>query len=85
MAIETGCVRVLRGRMGGGCIGKRDMKAKKGADLEVAEEESSDDGRQCHTASITFDGTKVKAKIERVGNICCCCYSETLPLAPAKC
>jgi hypothetical protein len=47
-----------------GCIGKRDMKAKKGADLEVEEEQSSDDGRRCHTASITFDRTKVKAKLK---------------------
>jgi hypothetical protein len=58
---------------------KRGEKTKKGADPEVEEEEpramTVDDVD--NTASITHDEMKLKTKIDRVGNVCCCCSCET--------
>ena len=53
---------------------KRGEKAKKGADPEVEEEEPramTIDGVD-DAALITPDETKLKTKIDRVGNVRCC-------------
>ena len=47
------------------------------ADPEVEEEANRDNVDVDDTASITFDEMKSKTKIECVGNIRCCCSSET--------
>jgi hypothetical protein len=57
---------------------KRVEKGKKGADPEEEEEPRAmtvDDVD--NPAPITPNKTKLKTKIDRVGNVCCCCSCET--------
>jgi len=53
---------------------RRGEKAKKGADPEVEEEEprTMTVDNVDNTASITPDETKLKTKIDHVGNVRCC-------------